>query len=75
MLICLHSIIYANVKRLTTLNVKGIAAKLADHHKKNQPTPLKAEAPAAGETLQRLRGAAAAKKQNGFNKCVLRRYF
>ena len=36
---------------------------------------LKAEAPASGETLQRLRGAAAAKNQNGFNKCVLRRYF
>ena len=42
---------------------------------KNQPQPLKAEAPAAGETLQRLSGAAAAKNQNGFHICVLRRYF
>ena len=56
MLICLLSISYANVKRLTTLNVKGIAAKLADYQTKRQPTTLKAEAPAAGETLQRLRG-------------------
>ena len=56
MLICLHSISYANVKRLTTQNVKGIAAKLADYHKKTPPTPLKAEAPAAGATLQRLSG-------------------
>ena len=56
MLICLLSISYANVKRLTTLNVKGIAAKLADYQTKSQPTTLKAEAPAAGETLQRLRG-------------------
>lgn len=36
---------------------------------------LKAESPDSGETLQRLRGGAAAKNQNGFNKCVLRRYF
>ena len=56
MLICLLSISYANVKRLTTLNVKGIAAKLADYQTKSQPTPLKAEAPAPGETLQRLSG-------------------
>ena len=56
MLICLHSISYANVKRLTPLNVKGIAAKLADYQTKSQPTPLKAEAPADGETLQRLSG-------------------
>ena len=75
MLICLLSISYANVKRLTPLNVKGISAKLADYQTKSQPTPLKAEAPAAGETLKRLRGAAAAKKQNGFNRRVLRRYF
>ena len=56
MLICLLSISYANVKRLTTQNVKGIAAKLADYQTKSQPTPLKAEAPASGETLHRLRG-------------------
>ena len=56
MLISLHSISYANVKRLTPPNVKGIAPKLADYHAKTPPTPLKAEAPAAGATLQRLGG-------------------
>ena len=61
-LICLQSIVYANVKRLTPLNVKGIVQILADYHEKKPTQPLKAEAPAAGETLQRLSGAAAAKK-------------
>ena len=56
MLICLLSIVYANVKRLTPPNVKEIAPKLADYHAKSPPTPLKAEAPAAGATLQRLGG-------------------
>lgn len=56
MLICLHSIIYANVKHSTPPNVKGIAPKLADYHAKTPPTPLKAEAPATGATLQRLGG-------------------
>ena len=36
---------------------------------------LKAETQAEGETLQRLKGDAAAKNQNGFHICVLRRYF
>ena len=56
MIICLYSISYTNVKRLTTLNVKWIAPKLADYHEKTPHTPLKAETPAAGETLQRLGG-------------------
>ena len=42
---------------------------------KKHPYTLKAETPAEGETLQRLMGLRRRKKQNGFNKCVLRRYF
>lgn len=75
MLIGLLSIGYTNVKRLTPPNVKEIAPKLADYHAKNPTKPLKAEAPAAGATLQRLRGRAAAKNQNDLHICVLRRYF
>ena len=41
----------------------------------NTTYTLKAESPAEGETLQGLRGAAAAKNQNGFNICVLRHCF
>ena len=56
MLICLHSISYANVKRLIPLNVKLIPPKLAEYHEKTTHTTLKAEAPAEGETLQRSGG-------------------
>ena len=56
MLICLNSISYTNVKRLTTLNVKWISPKLADYHEKTPHTPLEAETPAPGETLQGLGG-------------------
>ena len=56
MLICLHSISYANVKRLIPLNVKGIETKMGIIPHENPNTPLKSEPPAAGETLQRLRG-------------------
>ena len=62
MLIRLPSIIYANVKRLTPQNVKGISPKLADYHAKSPPTPLKAEALAAGATLQRLGGGGGGEK-------------
>ena len=56
MLKSLQSIIYANVKRLTPLNVKGIVQILADYHAKNPLQPLKAESHAAGATLQGLGG-------------------
>ena len=50
-------------------------AKIGRLPRKNHTKQLKAEAPASGATLQRLSGAAAAKNQNGFHICVLRRYF